>query len=202
MNAIINVLLSLYFTVYVGGATRITSLYTPGFSVGGEIALFTPDSASRYLMGVSTTFYGFKSAYYDFYRREYEINITLATANLSALTIGYSRDLVMESRRWGWELAGGLSLISYDLTFPEADVNLDGTIVPFWGQGVWVRVKFHKWERKRSSYGLWASAALYRGSFEALYPFISDTTWAGVRQEGGPITVPMFGGGVTITIRD
>ncbi len=202
MINILNALISLYFTIYVGGTNSITSLYTPGFLIGGEVAIFTPDSFSRYIMGLSTSFYSFRPPYYEFYRREYEINIMPASANLSALRLGYSRDFVMQSRRWGWELSGGIALVSYDLTFPEADVNLGGTIVPLWGGGPWLGVKFHRWERKRSSYGLWATVSLYRGAFEALYPFISDTSWAGVRQEGGPITVPMLAGGVTITIRD
>jgi len=149
MINILNALISLYFTIYVGGTNSITSLYTPGFLIGGEVAIFTPDSFSRYIMGLSTSFYSFRSPYYEFYRREYEINIMPASANLSALRLGYSRDFVMQSRRWGWELSGGIALVSYDLTFPEADVNLGGTIVPLWGGGPWLGVKFHRWERKR-----------------------------------------------------
>ncbi len=201
MNSILNILISLYFSVYFGGITHPTPLYTSGLLVGGEFSVFSPDTFDHLIVGLSTSFYGFKDPYYEHYRRQ-DLNIMKATANFSALSIGYLWDFTRGRSRWGWELATGASLISYDLTFPEADINLEGTIVPTWGGSLWVRAKLHKWERGRASYGLWSELAVYKGAFEALYPVMGDSTWSRVDRGGGPVLSPMVGLGVTLTIKD
>ncbi len=202
MTQLLYLLTSLFFTIYSGGVTRISPLYTNGFLIGGEISIFTPDSFSHVTLSVSTSFYGFKEPYYEYYRQRYELNIVKASANLSEFSIGYQKDFVRKQNKWGWELSTGLSLLSYDLTFPEADVNLGGTIVPVWGGGAWVRAKYHRWERKKSSYGIWAALGIYKGSFEALYPAMVDTSWARVDRRGEIPWLPRASAGITLSIRD